>query len=280
LVIDYADPGGGTFPVWYDMARWHGDLSSRPSLGQWILSFWHRALEAGRILEDILPLVVGLLVLGSMAQRRHSARPLERVALLLGLWGIAVCGVFMPVHVEFRYMAVGVFLVCLVLFHRAERLFDWSALQAAAQLVGVMMLIPLSAPLGRALEHAGESIVGRAEPDEHVAIARQLHVLGISPGDRIAVAGYAHEDYYAHIAGIQISAQVCDAETYGNVDWHDPQASCRAASLFRRGAGFLAPALDALRSNGVKALVTREAPVDALPPGWRRLGERFAVLIF
>jgi len=278
LVIDYADPDGGTFPVWYDMERWQGDAPTHASVKQWLVSFYHRAQEMFRIFEDILPLLLWLIVLIAAAERKR-ARPLERIVVLFGLWGFAICAAFMPVHVEFRYIAMGVFLVCLVLYRMAERVFDWTAFRITAQLVGLMMFIPVHIPFGRAVGHAAQALAGRAEPGEHVIMAEQLRDLGVRPGDRIAVAGYAHEDYYAQIAGIQISTQVCDADSYADVDWHDPQASCRAGSLFQRGSDFLAPAIEALRRNGVKALVTREAPLDAIAPGWRRLGERYAVLI-
>jgi hypothetical protein len=278
LVFEFADSSGGTLPVWYDPAYWQGRLPARVSPRELLVSLEKRTEEAFRIFEDIVPLLVGLLVLafGSRKREPGGAEPGVR---LLGLWAVLTCAIFMLVHVEYRYIATAVFLIALVLYRRAERVADWTAFAVAARIVGLVTLLPLVPPTERAVMHLGQALAGRIAPAEHVTMAAQLHELGIASGDRIAVAGYAYEDYYAQVAGVQISAQVCDAATYADVDWHDPALVCRAAALFRRGPEFLAPAWDALRRAGVKAVITRDAPADCLPTGWRRLGERYAILI-
>jgi hypothetical protein len=278
LVFEFADSSASTLPVWYDPVYWQGRLPTRVSVRELLVSLERRTEEAFRIFEDIVPLLVGLLVLafGSRKRGPGGAEPGVRV---LGLWAVLTCAIFMLVHVEYRYIATAVFLIFLVLYRRAERVADWNAFAVAARIVGLITLLPLVPPTERALMHLGQALAGRAAPVEHVTMAAQLHELGIGSGDRIAVAGYPYEDYYAQVAGVQISAQVCDGTTYADVDWHDPATNCRAAALLRRGPEFLAPAWDALRRAGVKAIVTRDVPIDCLPAGWRRLGERYAVLI-
>jgi hypothetical protein len=105
-----------------------------------------------------------------------------------------------------------------------------------------------------------------------VAAAAVLRGLGLRPGDVIAVAGYAHDAYYAQIAGVRVLAQVCDAKTYARIDWHDPQASCHARDVLLNPES-AAPAWESLRRLGVKAVVTHDWRGDLPPSGWRRMGE-------
>jgi hypothetical protein len=188
LVYEFADSSGSTLPVWYDPAHWQQALGTHISVRELVVSIFKRLQEVFRMFEDVVPLLVGLFVLMSTGVRRRAGRLLEHGVLLLGLWAVVTCFFFMLVHVEPRYIATPIFLICLVVYRIAELAADGSAFRLVTRLVGLMMLITLIPPTERALMHLTQQLRGRAQPDEHVAMAAELRRFGIQPGDRIAVA--------------------------------------------------------------------------------------------
>lgn len=272
LVLEFADASGSTMPIWYDPAYWHSGLRTRLNLREIAVSVIRRLQELSRILEDIVPLAAGLWVLARLRRRNTPATP-DRAIRYLGVWAVLICCPFLFVHLEFRYVAGAVFLLCLFTFRAAERVSDWKVFNAVARVAGIAVLTTLVAPAHRAVLHAAQAVRGHQVEPEHVIVAHRLRDLGLQPGASIAVAGYAFDAYYARIAGIHIHGQICDSATYSQIDWHDPQASCRAKEFLRRDPMSQASLWDILRRSGIKAVVTRETEAASPPQGWHRLGE-------
>lgn len=273
LVLEFADASGSTLPIWYDPAYWHSGLRTSLSLRQIAVSFAMRLQELFRIAEDIVPLIAGLWVLAWLRRRTPPGVIPGRELRHLGAWAALICLPFLLVHVEFRYVAGAIFLLAMFAFHLAERVSEWKIFNAVARVVAIAMLTTLIAPTHRAVLHATEAVRGqRAEP-EHVIVAHGLRDLGLKPGDAIAVAGYAFDAYYARIAGVFIHAQICDSASYADIDWHDPQASCRVNEFLRRDPSSQAELWDTLRRSGIRAVVTRDTEGMSPPSGWQKLGE-------
>jgi hypothetical protein len=281
LAIEFSDPGGSVMPAWYDPAYWHAGLRTHLNAREILTSFKRRLKEAFRGAEDVVPLLAGILALLSLRVRgRESRGRPERLVRLLGIWGFLICCPFLLVHLEFRYVAGGIFLMCLAAFRALERVSDWKVFLAVTRVVGLAMLTTLVDPGHRAVLHAADALHHRAGTPEHLIVADRLRALGIQPGDAIAVAGYGMDAYYAPIAGVRVLGQVCDSATYADLDWHDPQPSCRAAELLLRDPASYAPLRQSLRRDGFKAILTRDANSEIMPPGWIRLGKtRFWALL-
>lgn len=281
LAIEFPDPSGSTMPAWYDPTYWHAGLRTHLNAGEILISIKRRLKEAFRGAEDIVPLLAGILALISLRRRDpqyHGRR--ERIARLLGVWGFLICCPFLLVHLEFRYVAGGIFLMCLAGFRALERVSDHRVFLAVTRVVGLAMLTTLVDPGHRAILHAADALHHRAGTPEHLIVADRLRALGIQPGDAVAVAGYGMDAYYAPVAGIRVLGQVCDAATYADLDWHDPQPSCRATELLRRDPDSYRALRESLRRDGFKALLTRDANSEIMPPGWIRLGRtRFWALL-
>ncbi len=272
LVYEFTDQTGSTMPVWYDPAYWHAGLRTHFDAREVATSVWRRIKEVLRGLEDVVPLLAGVFVL--LRFRRGGLRPRpDRPARLLGVWGLLICCPFLLVHVEFRYIAGGVFLICLAGFRALERAADWNVFHAVTRVVGLAMLTTLIAPGQRAVLHAADAWHHRSATPEHVMVAQQLRKLGLQPGDAIAMAGYGMDAYFAPIVGVRVLAQVCDSSTYADLDWHDPQPSCHATEFLRRDPSASTALWERLRRDGIKAIVTHDVKSDTMPAGWHKLGE-------
>ncbi len=273
LAIEFPDPSGSTMPAWYDPTYWHAGLRTHLDAREILTSIKRRLKEAFRGAEDVVPLLAGILALLSLRRRvrdLHGRR--ERIVRLLGIWGVLICCPFLLVHLEFRYVAGGVFLMCLAGFRALERISDGRVFLAVTRVVGLAMLTTLVDPSHRAILHAADAVHHREGTPEHLIVADGLRALGIHPGDAVAVAGYGMDAYYAPVAGVRVLGQVCDTGTYADIDWHDPQPSCRATELLRRDPATYAALRESLRRDGFKVLLTRDANSEIMPPGWIRLG--------
>jgi hypothetical protein len=281
LAIEFPDPGGSTMPAWYDPTYWHAGLRTHLDTREILISIARRLKEAFLRAEEVVPLLAGILALLSLRRRvREFHGRHERIVRLLGVWGILICCPFLLVHLEFRYVAGGVFLMCLAGFRALERHSDGKVFLAVTRVVGLAMLTTLVDPGHRAVLHAADALHHRTGTPEHLIVADRLRALGIQPGDAVAVAGYGMDAYYAPVAGVHVFGQVCDAATYADLDWHDPQPSCRATELLRRDPASYAALRESLRHDGFKAILTRDANSEIMPPGWIRLGRtRFWALL-
>ena len=96
-----------------------------------------------------------------------------------------------------------------------------------------------------------QSLRSSSVPDD-IASAGFLLDNGLRPGDKVATVGYSFEAFYAHIAGLQIAAQVLDADEFSHA----------SATDFDQLLG-------RLRAIGVRAIVVRERPPYYNDVQWR-----------
>jgi hypothetical protein len=187
----------------------------------------------------------------------------------LALLAIVALGMFALVHVQSRY--IGAFVVLL-----------WADVLAAVRLpasqdarrllafMGVMMsafvFINIAAfnfeglrdlaGFGKVNETTSSPRAGR--PSWPGAVAEELQRLGIRPGDKVAVIGYAFDSSWARLARVQIVAEM--------FDWQ--------AEAFWLGASSLhSKVLLALTQTGAKAIVAERVPSSVSPTNWHRVGD-------
>jgi len=98
---------------------------------------------------------------------------------------------------------------------------------------------------------AVRGVIRSDEPD-HLRVAAALQAAGVRRGDRLATVGYAFYAYYARYTGTRITAHIVDANEFRYLS-----------------AEGLARVRDRLASIGVKALVTKDRPVNATSELWK-----------
>jgi hypothetical protein len=97
---------------------------------------------------------------------------------------------------------------------------------------------------------------------EHVTAARNLDVMGIRSGDRIATVGAPFVDFYARIGRLRVIAQVSGEAAF----WKLPPPQAEAVE-------------NALSKTGAKALIARDRPAAFQEHSWQQVpGTRFSLL--
>jgi hypothetical protein len=102
------------------------------------------------------------------------------------------------------------------------------------------------------------SVEQAARPAKPLEVAAMLHELGITPGDRVAVIGYAYDSFWARLARVKIVAEMLEAD---------------AVELWRGDETVQQSVLQAFESAGVKAVIAEHVPDNSQLKDWQRVGE-------
>jgi hypothetical protein len=93
-----------------------------------------------------------------------------------------------------------------------------------------------------------------------------MQSLGVRPGDRVAVIGYAYDSFWARLARVKIVAEMPEQQ---------------AVKFWMGDDRLQEDVLNAFASSGVKAVVAEYAPVYARLPGWHQVdSSSYYVYIF
>ena len=210
LLLEFAAPVSGTFPLWYDPSYWYAGVKTKIDWGQQWAALKENARVYWEVLRFMNGLMAGAFLLGVLILRdRKFAKPERRWAWQL-LWPFSVGCLYWLVCAEPRYVA-------------AFFIFFWMALY------GVMMIRAAATPRKVILATV---IATMLIPSIVVAIARfrlvesdsarpvqqrvaaDLQAMGLARGERVAIVGDGFEAYYAQIAGLRIVAQVPSEEEF------------------------------------------------------------------
>jgi hypothetical protein len=112
---------------------------------------------------------------------------------------------------------------------------------------------------GRLNQSPASGVEAQAAPAARpLEVAQMLQELGINPGDKVGVIGYAYDSFWARLARVRIVAEMLEADA---IDfWHADKA-------LQQGV------LQAFFDAGVKAVVAEYVPDDAALSGWQRVGD-------
>lgn len=215
-VYEFADPVGGTFPVWYDPSYWYEGLSPYFDLKAQIRVSARTARTYYRELFGLDGvLVTTLLVLFSAGARgkRLMADILRQWVLLVP--AVAALGMYSLVNAVPRYIAPLIVLVYLALFS-AVRLRESRESRSLLTGVTLAVLLMFAVSLGPRLARAGalaarELVISRELiRNRHWEIVDGLQRLGIEPGDKIAVASESVriDSRWGRVGRVRVIAQV------------------------------------------------------------------------
>lgn len=159
------------------------------------------------------------------------------------------------VLVEQRYVSPFVLMLFLWIFSSARiSMNEGGTLKKRTAFAIILVLVAATAwPAARDLRDA---IANR--PYEPWEVAVGLHELGVPPGTQVGAIGLGVGNYWAHLAGVRIIAEIPERE----------QMSFLAADAVRKRE-----ALQKFEEVGAKAVVTKNAAVANSMEGWQEVGQ-------
>jgi len=94
-------------------------------------------------------------------------------------------------------------------------------------------------------------------PAKPLEVAQELVKLGVEPGDKVGVIGYAYDSFWARLAGVKIVAEMLEAD---------------AIDLWQGDDTLQKSVLESFGKAGVQAVVAEYVPTDAQLTEWHQVG--------
>jgi hypothetical protein len=262
--FEFDGPIGGTYPVWYDPTYWYeGSVSHFDFRGQLgvlagaIKSYYQLFYESG-VQYGLLVALVALYLVGRRG-RLLVADLIQQWSLLIP--GLAGLGLYALVNVQGRYVASFVVLLWLGLFaavrlprtDEAERFIKALSVVLAAAIV----FTTAASSSGEAISSVRQLVAGE-DPSAHEQwqVAEGLREKGVTAGDGVAFIGNSFRAFWAHLAGLQIIAEV---------------RRDKVGSFWEADANRKRQVIDAFARTGAKAVVAETPPAGIDLNGWQRI---------
>ena len=215
-VYEFAEPIGGTYPVWYDPAYWFEGVRPRFDPSGHVRALW-RGIKVDAV-QDVLShwlVSVALCVLVGAYARLMGWLGWRDVAGFGSLFVVSIVGLgmFAPVQLIDRYVGGFIPILWLGLLSSVAVTASPKAKRAATGLAVAVLAVHalLLAPgaLKRTYETAQE-VLGRSRgsTNEQWQVAEGLHQMGLRPGGRVAVLGSGFNAYWARLARVKIVAEI------------------------------------------------------------------------
>ncbi len=214
VLYEFAQPGYGSYPIWYDPSYWDEGLWPRFDLRQQWNATKLNLLRYQWMVRNRLDLVlvaIGILIHGAVYSRGQPNVDRRFRAWFLFLPALAGFAMYGLVYVEHRHVAVFFAVLWTAIFAS----FTFPALSRTATLANGLAGCILACTLIIWLAGAPDTWQAiRERPDRvHWLVAQELMRRGARPGDRILVLGSAlWQAPSAHLARVQIAAEVPDLE--------------------------------------------------------------------
>jgi len=253
-VYEFAEPIGGSYPMWYDPSYWKDGIEIhfhpanelkilRQSTGTFFLIFFIQ-----------LEYVVGLAVLVFCNLRAREWFAVTFRQWFLWFPAAAACLGFAGVLVEGRYVAS--FLVILWLAAFASSL---GSASVASGRVAVAVVLAVTLVTGvKTLKYAATDVLAiHKQVNENWEAAQKLKELGVRPGDRVALIGVLAEQHWLRLANVKGVAEL---------RYRDEQ------KFWTGDANLQERVFTAFAGTGSKIVVATHAPVTVVKEGWIRLG--------
>jgi hypothetical protein len=255
-ILEFAEPAGGTFPLWYEPSYWYEGVRVHFRLAEQLAVLAANTRLYGQIIRFASALAAGALLLLVLAFRdRLFAWPARLWRWQLA-WVLGVAVLYALVHVEPRFMAAFFVFFWLALYGTLLSRMNAAMGKIILSAVAATTLVPSLVMASIIARYTLPELTASSKPD-YIQAVDALTSLGIHRGDRIAIAGEAFSAYFAQAGGLRIVAQIPGAE--------DPITGAAA---------------NRLRDMGVRALI---APAHPSSAGWHELpdadGKKYSVLL-
>ncbi|HXE90417.1 MAG TPA: hypothetical protein VNK82_05570 [Terriglobales bacterium] len=205
-VFEFADPGRGTYPLWFDPVRWNQGVEPHFDLRQQLRTLAFNAWLYLLLFASRADLLVVWPLLAWMGIRRGLLQRL-RQGWFLWLPALAAMAMHAVVHFESRHVAVYLVLLWTAAF-AALRFSSYPHVRRLATAGIIALALSTAISLGREFPEEIRRI--RERPDRvYWEVAQELVRLGAEPGDRIALFGDAlWNSSAARLARVQVAAEM------------------------------------------------------------------------
>jgi hypothetical protein len=267
-IYEFATPVGGTYPVGYDPSYWHEGLQIQVDLRHQLAAIISNGLYYyDLVVRSFSGLIFGLALLSILGKRPVSDP--KRFACYWGLVVIAsvVFALYGLVETAGRYIGVFTILLWAGLLVNV-RLRDTQHNRSMAAATGFLMVLFLFGSIIRFNLAGWQKLGGTRTSSMQVApatnpptwpgeTAEAMHQLGVQPGDKVGVVGYAFDSYWARLGRFQIVAEMLESQAtpFWLADGQEREA-----------------AVQAFVGTGIKAIVAENVPAYADMTGWIQVG--------
>lgn len=267
-VYEFATPVAGTYPISYDPSYWYEGAAYRFNPAKQ-LSYLIYSLRyyLDLFFREQAGLTVGTILLYLFSRYRQLS-----FLGIIGHWGLLIpalgaFGFYGIVHVIGRYIGMFALLIWGELLSNI-RLPDTVQIRKTAAYLSAVMIALMVISIGifnieGMLDLIGgrnphqQAIAGAPGPARATTVARELQHLGVKPGERVGVIGYAFGSFWARLARVQIAAEMLESD----------------AKTFWLGDRLLqSNTLAAFAGSGVKAVIAEQVPPYADLSDWRKIG--------
>jgi len=208
-VFEFGTPVPGTYPPWYDPSFWYEGIRPSFNLKNQFWAMFRTANAYLRFFSKSGALWLFVAAVWNLWKRTFCWGRLAPSTKFVLLPSAATLAIYELVHVEYRFVAP--FALVLFLGVLAKVRFKEGA--GAWNVRRVPLTIALAPALAIAWSVARDvTVLIRNAPDEQWEMAQQLHDAGIPPGTQIAMIGTGSGAAWAHLAGVQIIAEIPDKE--------------------------------------------------------------------
>jgi hypothetical protein len=267
-IYEFGTPLRGTYPISLDPSYWYEGLLINFNLKNQIKSYLESiAYYFGLFFNQYAGVVFGVLLLYFISS--PDLLRLTDIVQRLGLVfpALTVFGGYGSIHVEGRYIGAFVLLFWTDLlanirvpdFQSSRRiLFHLSSIMIIFMLLNIVFFNLQGFRDIAGLNNMKQIPISQDPPPSWPGeVAEELHQLGVEPGDKVAVIGYALDSFWARLARVKIVAEMLGTE---------------ADSFWVGGPEIQGKALRSFASTGVKAVVAEYVPRYASIEGWHRVG--------
>ena len=265
-VYEFGGQVGGTYPISTDPSYWYDGIEPRYDLKTLISRLFASGFVYAELFlqrhGSLLACVLALYIMGQR-QKYPFGETLRRWTLVLP--AVVALGLYATVLVEDRYVGVFVLLFWADILGNI-RLSDtennkiWLISLSIIAALGLMTNIVLFNLEGFSRFQPSLVTVGvgqSSSPATPLAVAQALSDLGVMPGDKVGVIGYAYDSFWARLARVTIVAEMLENDA---VDlWYADEEQWRSVLL-------------AFANTSVRAVIAEYVPSDVQLNDWHRVG--------
>jgi hypothetical protein len=262
--FEFGEPIKGTYPVWYNPPYWYEGSVTHFNFRQQVRVFvgsvksYYELFRSWGLQYGLFVGVVALYVMG---------RKLRSLLFDLGRqWPLFIpafagCGMYALVFVEARYVGSFVVLFWLALFSAVRLHHTPNAhrfIRSITLVLVVSIMFTTIASSTRESLRTVSQLVSGEDPTAHEQwqVAEGLRERGVVPSDKVASVGDSFRAFWAHLAGVRISAEV---------------RRDKIVTFWQSDPALRSELINAFARAGVKAVVAERPPPGIDLTGWQKL---------